>query len=123
MYLAAVGRQGLQKVAEICLMRSNALKQTLAGLDGFKLPFSGPTFKEFVVEGDRPTTQLNRRLLDYRIRGGLDLGRYFPGRENQSLVCVTEVVSLSEIERFVKVLSQLEPSQPDKEPSPAVQMA
>jgi glycine dehydrogenase subunit 1 len=41
------------------------------------------------------------------IIGGLPLGRYFPERSNQMLVCVTEQNSLEKINRLAEVLTSV----------------
>ena len=42
-----------------------------------------------VVECSEDPADINRQLVSEGIIGGLPLGRYFPERSNQMLVCVT----------------------------------
>ncbi|MEA3493306.1 MAG: aminomethyl-transferring glycine dehydrogenase subunit GcvPA [Candidatus Margulisiibacteriota bacterium] len=46
-YFSVMGKQGLRKVAELCLQKSNYLKKRLKD----KVLYSAPTFKEFMVKG------------------------------------------------------------------------
>ncbi|MBM4051005.1 MAG: aminomethyl-transferring glycine dehydrogenase subunit GcvPA, partial [Planctomycetes bacterium] len=48
-YLAALGKLGLRRVAELCLQKSHYLRDEIAKLPGFKPRFTAPFFKEFAV--------------------------------------------------------------------------
>ncbi len=48
-HAALLGRRGFQRIGELCLNHSEYLKQRLAEIEGVSLPFSAPTFNEFVV--------------------------------------------------------------------------
>ncbi|MDD5382494.1 MAG: aminomethyl-transferring glycine dehydrogenase subunit GcvPA [Candidatus Margulisbacteria bacterium] len=85
-YLSAMGRQGLRKVAELCLQKSNYLKKKLGG----KTFFSAPTFKEFVVKTDKKV--------------GLDLSVYSPGLKGLRLLCVTELANKEALDRLAATL-------------------
>lgn len=71
------------------------------------LVFSGPTFNEMVLRCPEDPQEINQRLFDREIIGGLPLNRYFPERADQMLVCVTEQNSKEQIERFVEVFKQV----------------
>lgn len=85
-YLAAMGKQGLRKVAALCLQKTNYLKKKL----GKKVLNSGPTFNELVVKSSKPI--------------GLDLGGFFPGRKGQRLICVTELAAKAQLDSLAKSL-------------------
>ncbi|MBI3287411.1 MAG: aminomethyl-transferring glycine dehydrogenase subunit GcvPA, partial [Chloroflexi bacterium] len=52
-YLAALGKQGLRRVAELCFHKAHYAAQRIGSLPGFGLPF-GQFFKEFAVRTPRP---------------------------------------------------------------------
>ena len=64
-------------------------------------------FQEFVVQCPLPPSQVNERLLDYKIIGGLDVSDLSP---NGMLVCASELNSREEIEAFADALSEIRAS-------------
>jgi glycine dehydrogenase subunit 1 len=130
-YLCAMGKQGLRRVAELCYHKAHYAAQGISALRGYSLPFEGPFFNEFVVGCPRPVAELNRMLLEQGIVGGLDVS---PGSdaglapeahppsaeknglrglkeppEHAMLLCVTETNTREEIDRLVEVLGRRAP--------------
>ncbi|MDQ2807797.1 MAG: glycine dehydrogenase, partial [Chloroflexota bacterium] len=103
-YLALMGKYGLRRVAEICYNRSHYLAGELAALPGFKVLNDGPFFKEFLVQTPIAPGELNRRLLDHRIIGGLDVSDQV---ENGWLLCVTEMNSREQLDALVAALRSI----------------
>jgi glycine dehydrogenase subunit 1 len=103
-FLSALGKQGIRELAEQNLKKAFYLRKLL----GDSLAFSGKTFNEMVVCCDQDPAQINRQLLGEGIVGGLPLGRYFPDRTNQMLVCVTEQNHPEKIQRLAEVLTSIE---------------
>ena len=83
------------------LKKAHYLKRLLRD----RLVFSGPTFNEFAVRCPQRPEELNRRLLDRGIIGGLPLGRFFADRVDQMLVCVTEQTTRAEMDAFARAFS------------------
>ncbi|HXL80977.1 MAG TPA: hypothetical protein VN951_08880, partial [Pyrinomonadaceae bacterium] len=82
-----------------------AAKQ-IAALEGFSIPFTGPGFNEFVVRAPVAAKELLARLAAERdITGGLPLSRYFKDRQNDFLLCVTEMNSRADIDALVDGLA------------------
>ena len=48
-----------------------------------------------------------KRLREQEIVGGLELARFFPEMTNEILVCVTEVATRDQIDRFVAALKSV----------------
>jgi glycine dehydrogenase subunit 1 len=118
-YLCAMGKQGLRRVAELCYHKAHYAAERIAGLPGYRLPLEGAFFNEFVVGCPRPVAELNQELLRDGIVGGLDVS---PGTdaglkpglremreppEHAMLLCVTEMNTREEIDRLVKALDRL----------------
>ncbi|OWZ83025.1 aminomethyl-transferring glycine dehydrogenase subunit GcvPA [Natranaerobius trueperi] len=103
-YLTLMGPKGLNEVANLCIQKSNYLKDKIKLLEGYELAFDQPSFKEFVIKTPMPPSELNNKLLDKQIVGGLDLGRFYPELENHMLLCVTENRTKQEIDRLVHEL-------------------
>ena len=106
-YLATLGKSGLQEVAALCLSRSHEAFQKITALPGYSPAFRGPFFKEFVIKTPKPVSHLLERLLHAGIYGGIDLGRYDSKLDNHLLICLTEKHRMEEIDRFVSELARL----------------
>ncbi|ACB86300.1 aminomethyl-transferring glycine dehydrogenase subunit GcvPA [Natranaerobius thermophilus] len=100
-YLTLMGPQGLKQVANLSLQKANYAKEKITELDGYELAFDRPFFKEFVIKTPKPVSEINEQLLDRKIVGGLDLGRFYSGLENHMLICVTEKRTKEEIDNLV----------------------
>jgi len=81
------------------------LKGLLAAISGFRIPFSGPTFNEFLVEGPRPAAPMISDLARQGILAGVPLSRY-GGPANQFLVAVTELNTREEMDRLAAALKE-----------------
>ena len=107
-YLETMGRRGIQEVAHQCAQKAAYARTTIARIKGFSIPFTGPSFNEFVVRGPIKATELLARLgNENQIDGGIALSRFMPDRPNDFLVCVTEVNSREEIDALIRVLVSL----------------
>lgn len=102
-YLSLLGPQGLNTVGAHCLKKSGYLKKLIKDIPGVSLAFDVPTFKEFVVKTKEDPAEINKRLWEYKILGGYDLGRLYPELKNHILLCVTEMRSQEDIEKLVRV--------------------
>jgi glycine dehydrogenase subunit 1 len=103
--LASVGPQGIREVALQNLAKAEYAKRRIASLEGFSLPFSGPTFNEFVVEAQEGAAVVLDRLEAAGILGGIALDRWYGGMPGRFLVCVTEQNSREEIDTLVAALA------------------
>lgn len=103
-YLSALGRQGLRRLAELNLQKASYAKRRIAGIRDFSIKFSGPTFNEFVVKLPAPASEVKGALLEQRILAGIDLSTYYPELNNCLLVCVTEKNSRAQIDKLCGLL-------------------
>jgi glycine dehydrogenase subunit 1 len=104
-HLCTLGKVGLRRLAELNLQRATYARRQLAAIPGCRVPFTGPTFNEFVLETPTPAAQLIRQLSPQRLIPGIDLGRFYPERSHQLLMCVTEMNSRDDIDRLCSALS------------------
>ena len=106
-YMETMGKKGLEEVAVQNAQKAAYAKQRIAEIDGYSIPFSAPTFNEFVVRGPRPANELLEKLRTGNgIIGGLELAKYYEGRENEFLICVTETKNRDEIDRLVSSIRE-----------------
>lgn len=100
-FLSALGPEGLREAASLNWSRSHAAAAAVSEIDGVRLPFDGPFFNEFVVECDRPASEVLMALGREGIEAGVDLGRFYPELDRSILTCVTERRTNEEIDRLV----------------------
>jgi len=106
-YLALMGPRGMQELGQVIMQRSQYAAKRIAGIQGVKVLFPTPFFKEFVVSfGDtgQSVEQVNKSLLEHRILGGRDLSGEFPELGQSALYCVTEIMTKEDIDRLVTAL-------------------
>jgi len=105
-FLTVYGKEGVRELAEHNLAKAAYAAKTLSAQPGAKLLFKdSPRFHEFVLQTQEPATQWTQRLLDEKIVGGLDLGRWYPELKNATLWCATEVLARETIDHAAKVLA------------------
>ena len=102
-YLAAMGKQGLHQVAELCYHKSHYAAAKIAELPGYSLPIDSPFFQEFVIQCPVAPTDINKKLMEENILGGLDVSEQI---QNGMLLCVTEMSSQDDITALVAALSE-----------------
>ena len=83
-YMASFGRHGLRHIAELCYHKSHYAADLISDIPGYSLPVEGTFFQEFVVECPAPPSEINRKLLEHKIIGGLDISEHVPN----GIVCV-----------------------------------
>jgi glycine dehydrogenase subunit 1 len=85
-FMSLYGKQGLRELAVQNLSKAHYLANKLS------LKFDGPFFNEFVARTNgKSPDQINSRLLDQKIIGGLPLGRFYPELSDCMLLCATEM--------------------------------
>jgi glycine dehydrogenase subunit 1 len=105
-FLSVYGKQGIRELAEHNLAKADYAAKTLGGQSGAKLRFHGaPRFHEFVLQTEEAPSALSQRLLESKIVGGIDLGRWYPELHNCTLWCATEVNTREQIETAATVLA------------------
>jgi glycine dehydrogenase subunit 1 len=103
MYMSLVGRTGIQELANLNHDKAEYLKRALRKA-GFKIPFSSPTFNEFVVEMPKGFDKKHQQLLAKKIVAGLAIEPYYPALANSYLMCVTETKTKADLDALVKEL-------------------
>ncbi|MBI3667895.1 MAG: aminomethyl-transferring glycine dehydrogenase subunit GcvPA, partial [Acidobacteria bacterium] len=99
-FMSVYGKRGLRELAEQNLAKAHYLAGELEKR-GARRRFSGPFFNEFVAEcaGGSPV-DMNLRLLEQRIIGGLEIGRFYPELDNCLLLCATETARRADMDRL-----------------------
>jgi glycine dehydrogenase subunit 1 len=109
-FLTVYGKQGMRELALQNLAKAKYAADTLGNSSrvGGKLLFDQtPRFHEFVLQTDEDPEQLNTRLLEKKIIGGLDLRKWYPELGNASLWCATELTTKEQIDAAAGVLAEI----------------
>lgn len=104
-YMAALGKNGLKQVAELCWHKSHYAAAEIAKIPGFSVP-KETFFKEFVVRTPVPAQGIYDRLSRRCVVPGLPLSRYWPDRTHELLVCVTEMNTKDQIDLLAASLKE-----------------
>lgn len=103
---AMLGQKGFLETGRACLAKAEHLRKRIAATGKFSLPCAAPTFNEFVVRrNEGGAAPLLAALGAKGILGGVPLGRFFPGRDRDFLVAVTERHSREDLDRFADALA------------------
>lgn len=109
-YMAMMGPEGFVEVGRLILQRAHYAAQRLSQIEGIRIHFPSGFFKEFIVNVDgtgKTVAQINRALRTLGIFGGKDLQADFPELGESALFSVTEIHTLSDIERLVGALKEV----------------
>jgi glycine dehydrogenase subunit 1 len=105
MYLSLMGKEGLREVGQQCVQKTAYLRNKLNGVGSVTLPFAGPVYNEFVVRTPFPAAGILADLEHEKILGGIPLGQFYDGHDNDFLVAVTELHTREHLDHFVAALS------------------
>lgn len=103
-FMASYGKRGFRRLAELCYHNAHYAAKLISEIPGYSLPLTGTFFREFVVKCPLPPSEINKRLLEYHIIGGLDISEQI---DNGMLLCATEINSRKEIERLTTALADI----------------
>ncbi len=103
-YLSLMGKEGLKKVATLCLNKAYYAKERIKAIPGVKVMESSPTFNEFTVKLPMDAAECVGRMIERGFAAGFPLGRYYKSMENYLLVAVTEKRTKQEIGLFAETL-------------------
>lgn len=107
MYLSLMGKEGLREVGQQCLQKTAYLRNKLNGVGSVTLPFTGPIYNELVVRTPLPAAEILADLEHEKILGGIPLGQFYAGHDNDFLVAVTELHTREQLDQFVAVLTAI----------------
>lgn len=104
MYLALLGKEGVQEVAEASTRRAHFAFRELTRIPGVEAVYDAPFFQEFPLRLPLNASEAYLKLAERGVGGGLALGRYFPDREREMLFAFTEMTTCADIQELTKAL-------------------
>lgn len=109
-HLAALGPAGLRETALACIAKARETASALRSLGGGE-PLGGqPWFNEFVLRlpsGSPPARQVVEEMADRGFLAGFPVSGWYPDRDRDLLIAVTEKRTSDEIRRFATTLGQV----------------
>ena len=103
-YMTLLGKQGLREVAELCQNKAHYALSKLLAIPGVERVGDSPFFNEFVISLPKDASEIAGQLIKKGVAAGVPLGKYYPGREKQLLLSVTEKRSRAEIDLLADYL-------------------
>ena len=103
-YLALLGKTGIQKISNLCYQKAHYAASEIAMLPGFQVQNQNEFFKEFVISCPIKPEAINKKLIAQNILGGLDISHL---QQNSMLLCVTEMNTKNDIDALVMALKDL----------------
>jgi glycine dehydrogenase subunit 1 len=104
-YLAAMGKTGFAKVANLCFQKAHYAAEQIAGLKGYEPAFKTPFFREFAVQCTRASVEtVIKQVREAGMLAGVNLGRWYPELSDCLLIAVTEKRTKAQIDRLVEAL-------------------
>jgi glycine dehydrogenase subunit 1 len=104
-FLTVYGKEGMRELAHHNLSKAQYAAKTL-GANAELLFAKTPRFHEFVLRTDETADQLNARLLEQKIIGGLSLEKWYPELGNATLWCATELTTRAQIDQAAALLAE-----------------
>ncbi|MBM3678640.1 MAG: aminomethyl-transferring glycine dehydrogenase subunit GcvPA [Actinobacteria bacterium] len=109
-YMSLMGPEGFADLGRLILARSHYAAKRLGEIEGVEILFPRGFFKELVVSYEdtgRSVAGVHAKLRAHGIFGGIDLSQSHPELGESALVCVTEVHSRDDIDRFVDTVQEV----------------
>jgi len=106
-YMAAMGKEGIKRIADLNLQNAHYLKSRIAALDGYEIRYDGQSFNEFVVHTRTAPDEIITALRKENIYAGIDLRTWYPTIGNALLVCATETKTKHDLDAFIDALSRV----------------
>jgi glycine dehydrogenase subunit 1 len=103
-FMSVYGKQGLRDLAVQNVAKARYLADALAA-KGAKAVFTGPYFNELAVKPKKSPAEVNKKALESKIVGGLELGRFYPELDGAMLVCATEMNTREQMDRFAEAFA------------------
>jgi glycine dehydrogenase subunit 1 len=106
-HLCSLGRHGIRQLALHNLAKANYARRQLTAIDGVEAVFDGPHFNEFVVRLPLPAGDIVDACAGRGVVPGVVLGRFDPTRDNELLVCATEVHTRADIDKLAATVAEV----------------
>ncbi|MGQ0645411.1 MAG: aminomethyl-transferring glycine dehydrogenase subunit GcvPA [Elusimicrobiota bacterium] len=104
-HMCLLGKEGLRELANLNFQKAHYAAAELKKR-GFAPTFGHAFFNEFTVKCPVAPEKIVEKLAAGRVLAGLPLGQYFPEWKDHLLVCVTEIKTKGDIDRFADLMAE-----------------
>jgi glycine cleavage system P protein (glycine dehydrogenase) subunit 1 len=106
-HLCLLGKEGVREMASQNVAKAQFAMAELEKIPGVRRVFSAPVFNEFVLQFPRSVKMIDAALMRDKIIGPLPLGVHYPELSKHGLVCVTETMPRTEIQRLAASIQRI----------------
>ncbi len=106
-HLSWLGESGLNELAELNFEKSHRFFEKICEVEGFDPLFDSPFFNEFTITTKKDSNEINKKLLNNNIQGGLVLEKKFRDLKNSMLLGATEMHTKEDINRFIEIIEEV----------------
>ena len=108
-YLSTLGKAGIIEVGKLNVYKSHYAMSKLCEIGSITPLFDKPFFNEFAIKisSNIEVKDINKRLFEADIIGGLDISRFYPDIKNAMLLCVTETKTKEDIDKLFHTISKI----------------
>ncbi len=108
-YLSTLGKAGIIEVGKLNVYKSHYAMSKLCEIGSITPLFDKPFFNEFAIKisSNIEIKDINKRLFEADIIGGLDISRFYPDIKNAMLLCVTETKTKEDIDKLFHTISKI----------------
>ncbi len=104
-HLCSLGRNGMRELALQNLAKATYAREQLTAIDGVEAVYGGPHFNEFTVSLPVAAGEVVDSSAEKGVVPGVALGRFDAARDNELLVCATEVHSKDDIDKLAATVA------------------
>lgn len=101
-HLSLIGKTGLSEMAVQSVRKAHYLAEKLTRIDGIELVYEGSFFHEFVIKLPLSARNFMEEMQSKKILAGVPISRFYPDRDNELLVAVTEKRSRQELDLYIR---------------------
>lgn len=103
-YLSVVGPKGLAEIARLNYDKAHYAAQKMSQVDGYQMALAGVFFNEFVLKCPLAPKEINSKLFERGVIGGVDVSDQIP---DGLLLCFTELNTRQQIDELAAHLASI----------------
>ena len=97
-YLSSIGKKGIEKIADLCISKTQYLINEIEKIDGFQIPFKNNIIFEFLVK----TNYNVDKIIDSAIINKIYLNKSIYNKKKYIQIAVTEKRTKEELDKLIK---------------------
>ena len=106
-FLSLLGKNGFAQMAQLCLDKTEYLKNELSKLNHVQIVNTQSTFNEFVIKTNLDSCKFLEKLSNKNFYAGINLSNLYENKTNEVLISVTEKRTKEEMDNFVEAIGDI----------------